>query len=422
MSCSEKGYSMKGLVLEGGGARGAYQVGAVKALNEMGIVFNGVAGTSIGSLNGALIVQGRFDLLYEMWQKVNLSMIFDVDVSTIEKIRDRALGWNDFHYLLSELRHFIMKRGLDASRIKLLINELVDEEQIRQSGIDFGIVTVSLSDFKPLELYIEDIPEGKLSEYLMASANFPAFRLEKLDGKYFIDGGIHDNLPINMLISKGYTDFISIRIFGIGIVKKVLNQDINILEISPSEDLGYILDFNPARIKYNMTLGYFDAYKALQHLLGHRYYLRVDSNTFFENEIMSISTNQISLLQKLLFVHGLPLRRTFLEEIIPSIAKLLNLASDISYAEIYVCLLEYAADYIQLDRFKIYDYLTFKQKIIDSYAVIKQQEDFHPQGKSQFDGFVKFNKKHCQLIIAGFIICGLDEVELTWIESTLSKC
>ena len=44
---------MKGLVLEGGGTKGAYQIGAYKALRDLGIEFQGVAGTSIGALNGA---------------------------------------------------------------------------------------------------------------------------------------------------------------------------------------------------------------------------------------------------------------------------------------------------------------------------------------------------------------------------------
>ena len=50
-----------GLVLEGGGARGAYQVGAWKALWEAGVKIKGMAGTSVGALNGALICMDDFD-------------------------------------------------------------------------------------------------------------------------------------------------------------------------------------------------------------------------------------------------------------------------------------------------------------------------------------------------------------------------
>lgn len=50
-----------GLVLEGGGAKGAYQIGAWKALREAGVKIRGVAGTSVGALNGALICMGDMD-------------------------------------------------------------------------------------------------------------------------------------------------------------------------------------------------------------------------------------------------------------------------------------------------------------------------------------------------------------------------
>ena len=58
---------MKGLVLEGGGTKGAYQFGAYKALKELGIEFNGVSGTSIGALNGAFIVQDDFENMEDIW-------------------------------------------------------------------------------------------------------------------------------------------------------------------------------------------------------------------------------------------------------------------------------------------------------------------------------------------------------------------
>ena len=49
---------MLGLVLEGGGAKGSYHAGAIKALHESGYSFDGVMGTSIGAINGAIVAQG----------------------------------------------------------------------------------------------------------------------------------------------------------------------------------------------------------------------------------------------------------------------------------------------------------------------------------------------------------------------------
>lgn len=66
----------RGLVLEGGGAKGAWQFGALQALNEAGIKFDYVAGTSVGALNGALWAAGRLDLGEKLWTSLSLSKVF----------------------------------------------------------------------------------------------------------------------------------------------------------------------------------------------------------------------------------------------------------------------------------------------------------------------------------------------------------
>lgn len=62
-----------GLILAGGGAKGAYQIGAWKAMRELDIEFEAIAGASIGAINGAMIAQGDFDDAYELWSNVEVS-------------------------------------------------------------------------------------------------------------------------------------------------------------------------------------------------------------------------------------------------------------------------------------------------------------------------------------------------------------
>ena len=68
-----------GLVLDGGGARGAYQIGAWKALREAGVHINAVAGTSVGALNGALICMGDLEKAEKIWSEMTFSRVMDVD-------------------------------------------------------------------------------------------------------------------------------------------------------------------------------------------------------------------------------------------------------------------------------------------------------------------------------------------------------
>ena len=66
-----------GIVLEGGGAKGAYQVGAWKALREAGVKIKAVAGTSVGALNGALICMDDIDRAEKLWKNIRYSSIMD---------------------------------------------------------------------------------------------------------------------------------------------------------------------------------------------------------------------------------------------------------------------------------------------------------------------------------------------------------
>jgi NTE family protein len=197
---------MYGLVLEGGGAKGAYHVGAYKALKELNIEIGGIAGTSIGAINGAMMVQGDYELLEKVWYSVNSYELFDIDEKAIMDLKNFNLHDVNFSYLLHQSKEILSNRGLDTSKIRDLFDSYIDEDKIRNSDIDFGIVTVNLTDKKPVELMKEDIPKGKLVDFLIASANLPAFRIEEVDGKKYLDGGFYNNLPIDILADRGYKE------------------------------------------------------------------------------------------------------------------------------------------------------------------------------------------------------------------------
>ena len=83
-----------GLILDGGGARGAYQIGAWKALVEAGVKVNAVAGTSVGALNGALICMGDVKQAEKIWSEMTFSRVMDVDDAWMERLfnKENTLG------------------------------------------------------------------------------------------------------------------------------------------------------------------------------------------------------------------------------------------------------------------------------------------------------------------------------------------
>lgn len=169
-----------GLVLDGGGARGAYQIGAWTALAEAGMKFSAVAGTSVGALNGALICMGSVENAQKVWAEMKFSRVMDVDDEWMRHLFSKE---GKFTEMLAELWKKLSDGGVDVTPLRNLIHEMIDEEKIRHSGKEFCLLTFSVTDMKELDLSLEDIPEGTLEDFLLASAYLLGFKNEKLQGK-----------------------------------------------------------------------------------------------------------------------------------------------------------------------------------------------------------------------------------------------
>lgn len=78
----------RALVLSGGGSRGAYEIGACKALKELGIEIDMVFGTSVGAINGALIAQGDLELAERLWLELSTDKVFDIGDTSAAHLAD----------------------------------------------------------------------------------------------------------------------------------------------------------------------------------------------------------------------------------------------------------------------------------------------------------------------------------------------
>ena len=94
---------MIGLALEGGGVRGSYQAGAYIAFLECGIKIDGVCGSSIGALNGAVIASGKGSELSRIWRNSNMGSIFGFTSEYVEAIKENKVNWKYLKSLLINL-------------------------------------------------------------------------------------------------------------------------------------------------------------------------------------------------------------------------------------------------------------------------------------------------------------------------------
>ena len=333
-----------GLVLDGGGARGAYQIGAWKALKEAGVKISAVAGTSVGALNGALICMDDLEKAEKIWSEMEFSRVMSVDD---DWMRQFFQGEQKLGDILAELGRVFRDGGVDAAPLRKLIHENVDEEKIRGCGKEFFIVTFSLTDMKELELSVSDIPEGRLEDFLLASAYLVGFKNEPMeDGKRYIDGGIFNNVPADVLVEKGYTDLIEVRIYGPGREPRVsLPEDGEMYQIGPRVKLGSIIEFDRERSRQNMKIGYYDAKRMLYGLEGIIYYIEQEHlDAWYERRMRDL---------------------TELEK--RALAIVLKLPVSGTDKELYMGMLEAAAKFLRIPKYRIYKVDELRETVMERY-------------------------------------------------------
>lgn len=248
----------RGLVLAGGGARGSYQVGVYQALMELGWRPDLITGTSVGSLNGAMFATGQWATARDMWMTIDTRQV-------IADPPDPQQG------MLNFWQETVRCGGLDVTPLESIVDRVLDENALRSSPIAFGLVTVNKRNLRPLELTAEQIPRGKMKDYLLASAAcFPAFRPRDIEGQQFIDGGYADNMPVNLACRMGAEEVVAVDVDGIGITRR-LPADVPVVLIRSHWELGAILVFNPQQAAQNIALGYNDTYRAFGRILGVAY-------------------------------------------------------------------------------------------------------------------------------------------------------
>ncbi len=369
-----------GIVLEGGGAKGAYQIGVWKAMKELGIKIKGISGVSVGALNGALICMGDVDKAVRLWESITYDKIMEVDNEQMEHLMKRELKQLKLADLTKTGMKILASRGFKINPLKNMIEEVVEEEKIRNSNIEFYLGTFCISDMKQLEICAKEAEPEKLKDYLLASAYFPAFKNEKLHGLSYVDGGVMNNVPIDTLIKNGYKDIIVVRIYGLGIEKRVkVPEDVRVITIAPRVELGSILEFDGKKAQRNIIIGYYDAMRVFKALKGKIYY--VDSNLkereclelFLEchpNVMMAYHEYyKLDYSKESLYTRGM------LEVILPLVAEELKLARDWSYFDLYLALLELCAKYMHVQKYYIYTEQELVEKIRTKYELRKKNHD-----------------------------------------------
>lgn len=220
-------YETVALVLQGGGALGAYQAGVYQGLEEVGITPDWIAGISIGALNTALIAgnppERRLERLIEFWELI-CTPAFGLGVpSGLEQalfqasdfIRKGFTTWQAVQTVLEGQKGFFVPRvpppsplskrdpatasWYDTRPLKATLERLCDFDRINDGGIrvSVGAVNVRTGNFA----YFDNHKQRLRAEHFMASGALPpGFAAVEIDGDYYWDGGLMSNTPLDRVL------------------------------------------------------------------------------------------------------------------------------------------------------------------------------------------------------------------------------
>ncbi len=261
-----------GLALAGGGARGAYQIGAWKALIELGIIdkISAYSGASVGSLNAVLFAMGDFELAKNVWLSLDKDSLFNVEKQIFKRLYHERLN-------------FFNRGVFSTKKLEKLIDETVAFEKIKDKEIYvattylggenstfFDLLNTNYKHYFKADNQIayhslSNLSNEKIKQVMLASCAIPVvFRPVTIDNETFYDGGILDNTPYQPLIDAGCDLIIVIDLFKATFIRKKPVKGATVITIQPKHSLRGILDFNNKYIQRRFEHGYNDTLQEMQ--------------------------------------------------------------------------------------------------------------------------------------------------------------
>ena len=258
-----------GLVLSGGGSKGAYEIGVYIALKKLKKNISIVTGSSINVDNGKVITPKDLKGALSFWNHVSFKNIYDEN--EFPPIEDEKLSKIYMQYAKS----FINEGGLDIYKMKKLFDVYFKPNKFFKSNIDYGLVTYNFTQRKPVIKSKKTLTKNNIKDYVLASAScYPAFKPYLINNEMYIDGGYYDNMPINLAIDLGATEIIAVDLRAIGFKKAIKDKTVDVTYIAPRNKIGSFLVFDKVQARKAIKLGYNDTMKTFNKLEGNKFTFR----------------------------------------------------------------------------------------------------------------------------------------------------
>lgn len=267
-----------GLCLTGGGAKGAYQIGAVQALEDLGLYqeIKAFSGTSIGAANCSVLASTSIATAREIWFNMPDDALSLPKPITERIWKEKFKAFEKGIYTMDTFERVMMGKidfdKLQEKEVYVTVSEVGEESkgllEVIISSYQHYIKKVDKAHYIPLA----EIDRDVCLDAVKASCSIPiVFPAVVNENKKYYDGGLFDNTPVTPLVKSGCDEIYVIDISFFKPSSDDLNEfpDVKFHVLRPSESIGKILDFSSEHSKdiyeigYNDTISYFKKLLAL---------------------------------------------------------------------------------------------------------------------------------------------------------------
>jgi NTE family protein len=274
-----------GLVLAGGGGKGAYQIGVWKYLREAGLDKSvcAVSGTSVGALNAALFAAGDFRRAERIWRNMKPELILSpaslTEKDVLEWLSESGIQPSSYSRPLPPAAEMapaifgVIKQAAPFSREGLLhlMREGVDFGAIRNAPFPCFATCLRTPNFKVCRFDLREYAPDEAQTILLASSAIPVvFQNVAFRGEAYCDGGVPflgDNTPVAPVAALDVKYIIVVHLMRDVLIDRRRYPGAKLIEITPQSDLGGLmdgtLDFSADGAARRMEQGYEDTKKAL---------------------------------------------------------------------------------------------------------------------------------------------------------------
>ena len=226
-----------GLVLAGGGGKGAYELGVWKALDELKLTkyITVFSGTSIGAFNSVLFAMNDMKKADELWEEVTMDKLVPISKSELIK---RGIGLyigGKNLQLAKKFLNYKLEHGAIANDGAIeVVEKYLDFNKIKENNKICYAACTKLSDFSAKYFKINDFDEETGKKIVLASASLPLiYDCTEVLGEKYIDGGIADNIPIQPVYGENCNIIIVVLLSKEAQVDRTLYPNSKLIVISP---------------------------------------------------------------------------------------------------------------------------------------------------------------------------------------------